>query len=65
MLVAVVTINLEEPGPLNDAGLNPALVFAGKPAQANETGPLKPLFVARVTVWAVLAKNQWRHILKD
>jgi hypothetical protein len=50
VLLAVVTLNVEEPGPLNDAGLNPALVFAGKPAKANETGPLKPLFVARVTV---------------
>jgi hypothetical protein len=50
VLLAVVTLNVEEPGPLNDAGLNPALVFAGKPAKANETGPLKPLFVASVTV---------------
>ena len=42
VVLLVVTVRVEEPEPLTDAGLNDAVAPLGSPLALNETIPLKP-----------------------
>ncbi len=46
----VVIVSVEEPEPLTEAGLKPAVLPIGKPLRPNDTFPVKPLTGLIVTV---------------
>ena len=50
VLVAVDTVSVEEPDPVNDVGLKLALVPEGRPETVNVTLPLKPSSAFTVVV---------------
>ena len=49
-LLLVVTVMMEEPAPVTDDGLKPALVREGKPLTLKFTVPAKPFTACTVTV---------------
>jgi hypothetical protein len=52
--VVVLTVSVDDPELLTDAGLKLAVVPAGKPETASETLPLKPLIAPTVAMYVVL-----------